>query len=442
MTILNPKIYIETYGCQMNVSDSEVVAGILQQQQYQQTASPEEADAVLINTCAIRDNAEQRIHGRIDFFNALKQKNPDLVIGIIGCMAERIKGELFKKGVSLIAGPDAYRELPRLLSEASEGKSAINTELSKEETYAELEPVRTNPEGITAFVSIMRGCNNYCSYCVVPYTRGRERSRDPKTIIKEIQDIFKKGVREITLLGQNVNSYQWKTTSESIEFPDLIKLVAEVDPALRIRFATSHPKDISDKLIQAIADHPNICKSIHLPVQSGSSRILKKMNRKYDREWYLNRINMIRKNIPGCGITTDIITGFCGETEQDHQETLDLMKSVGYDTAYMFKYSERPGTYAAEHFKDDVPEEVKKQRLQEIIQLQNKRSATNNQDDIGKTYEVLIEGDSKKSANEFAGRTTHNKVVVFPKGPYQKGDYVKVFIEKATSATLIGKLSQ
>jgi len=357
-------------------------------------------------------------------------------------MAERIKGELFKKGVSLIAGPDAYRELPRLLEEASEGKSAINTELSKEETYAELEPVRTNPEGVTAFVSIMRGCNNFCSYCVVPYTRGRERSRDPNTIIKETREIFKKGVREVTLLGQNVNSYQWKTADENIEFPDLIKMVAEIDPALRIRFATSHPKDISDELIRAIADQPNICKSIHLPVQSGSSRVLNKMNRKYDRDWYLNRINMIKKNIPGCGITTDIITGFCGETEQDHRETLELMEMVKYDTAFMFKYSERPGTYAAEHLKDDVPEEVKKRRLQEIIQLQNKHSAASNKNDLGKTYQVLIEGNSKKSANEFAGRTTHNKVVVFPKGPYQKGDYADVVIEHSTSATLIGKACQ
>ncbi|MBU1014342.1 MAG: tRNA (N6-isopentenyl adenosine(37)-C2)-methylthiotransferase MiaB [Bacteroidetes bacterium] len=434
------KIYIETYGCQMNFSDSEIVGSIMTDHNYATTDKIELADIILINTCSIRDNAEQRVRKRITVLAKLKKKQPNLKIGIIGCMAERLKSQLLEeeKDVDIIAGPDAYRDLPQLMDSVENGQKAINVLLSSEETYGDIRPVRLDPNKISAFISIMRGCQNFCSYCVVPFTRGKERSRNPETIINEARELFELGYREVTLLGQNVNSYNWDENGQ-MSFPDLLQKIAEINPLLRVRFATSHPKDISDELIQTIAKYPNICNNIHLPVQSGSSRILKLMNRKYDREWYLDRIASIKKHIPDCGLSTDMISGFCSETEEDHQQTLSLMEAVGYDYAFMFKYSERPDTLAAKKFKDDVPEEVKSRRLAEIIDLQRKLSHQSNKKDLGLTFEVLVEGFSKKSEEQLSGRNSQNKMVVFPKMNYKKGDYVQVKIDRCTAATLIGE---
>ena len=435
------KLYIETYGCQMNVVDSEVVVAILQNHAYSVTQSIEEADLVLVNTCSIRENAEQKIRARLNDFRIQKNKNPELKVGIIGCMAERLKEQLLQeeKSVDLVVGPDAYRELPGLLEEVESGMKGINTLLKIEETYADINPVRLDKNHVSAFVSIMRGCNNYCSYCVVPYTRGRERSRDPETILRETRELFEQGYREVTLLGQNVNSYRWKDEKEVIRFEQLLAKVADIDPLLRVRFATSHPKDMTNELLETIRDYPNLCKSIHLPFQSGSSSVLKRMNRKYTRAWYMDRIQAIRERIPEATISTDIIAGFSGETEEEHKETLSLMKWAGFDFAYMFKYSERPGTMAEKTFPDDVPDEIKTRRLNEIIALQGQLSLESKQRDIGKTYEVLVEGVSKKSAEALFGRTSQNKVVVFPKGNNRAGDYVQVKIEDCTSATLLGR---
>lgn len=428
--------YIETYGCQMNQNDSEVVAAVMQQAGFRYTATLEEADIILINTCAIRDNAEQRIWGRLAEFRGLKKRKPWLLVGIIGCMAERLKDKLIEqeKTVDIVVGPDGYRSLPALVREAASGAKAVNVLLSREETYAEISPVRLDKNGVTAFVSIMRGCNNMCAYCVVPYTRGVERSRDAETILAEVRDLFSRGYREVTLLGQNVNSYHYG----DVTFAGLLARVAEISPLLRVRFATSHPKDLSDELIETIATWPNICRAIHLPAQSGSSAVLERMNRKYTREWYLDRIAAIRKRLPECAISTDLIAGFCGETDQDHAQTLSLMREVGYDFAYMFKYSERPGTKAQRTMKDDVPEEVKTARLTEIINLQNELSLESNRRDVGSHFEVLIEGTSKRSEEEIFGRTSQNKVVILPRMNYRPGDYVHVLITDCSSATLIG----
>ena len=431
------KLYIETYGCQMNVGDSEIVVSIMQQEGYRYTESLEEADIVLINTCSIRDNAEQRIWGRLSEMRHMRKKKPSLIVGIIGCMAERLKEELTKggTGVDIVAGPDAYRDLPRLVREVDNGSAGVNVELSKEETYAEIAPVRLDKNGVSAFIAIMRGCNNYCSYCVVPYTRGIERSRDAETIVAEARTLFENGYREVTLLGQNVNSYR---TGE-VDFPELLKQVAEISPLLRVRFATSHPKDISDKLLETMASMPNICKAIHLPAQSGSSEMLKRMNRKYTREWYLERVAAIRRYMPDCAITTDLIAGFAHETEEEHAETISLMKEVGYDFAYMFKYSERPGTFAQRNLGDDVPEDVKTRRLTEIIDLQNRLSEESNKRDIGKEFEILVECTSKRSEEQLSGRTSQNKMVVFDRGDHKIGDYVRVRITGCSSATLFGE---
>ena len=431
------KIFIETYGCQMNVGDSEIVVSIMQQEGYRYTESLEEADIVLINTCSIRDNAEQRIWGRLSEMRHMRKKKPSLIIGIIGCMAERLKEDLTKggTGVDIVAGPDAYRDLPRLVREVDNGSSGVNVELSKEETYAEIAPVRLDRNGVSAFIAIMRGCNNYCSYCVVPYTRGIERSRDAATIVAEARTLFENGYREVTLLGQNVNSYR---TGE-VDFPELLKQVAEISPLLRVRFATSHPKDISDKLLETMASMPNICKAIHLPAQSGSTEMLKRMNRKYTREWYLERVAAIRRYMPDCAITTDLIAGFAHETEEEHAETISLMKEVGYDFAYMFKYSERPGTFAQRNLGDDIPEDVKTRRLTEIIDLQNKLSEESNKRDIGKEFEILVECTSKRSEEQLSGRTSQNKMVVFDRGDHNIGDYVRVRITGCSSATLFGE---
>ena len=431
------KLYIETYGCQMNVGDSEIVVSIMQQEGYRYTESLEEADIVLINTCSIRDNAEQRIWGRLSEMRHMRKKKPSLIIGIIGCMAERLKEDLTKggTGVDIVAGPDAYRDLPRLVREVDNGSSGVNVELSKEETYAEIAPVRLDRNGVSAFIAIMRGCNNYCSYCVVPYTRGIERSRDAATIVAEARTLFENGYREVTLLGQNVNSYR---TGE-VDFPELLKQVAEISPLLRVRFATSHPKDISDKLLETMASMPNICKAIHLPAQSGSTEMLKRMNRKYTREWYLERVAAIRRYMPDCAITTDLIAGFAHETEEEHAETISLMKEVGYDFAYMFKYSERPGTFAQRNLGDDIPEDVKTRRLTEIIDLQNKLSEESNKRDIGKEFEILVECTSKRSEEQLSGRTSQNKMVVFDRGNHNIGDYVRVRITGCSSATLFGE---
>ena len=432
------KLYIETYGCQMNVGDSEIVVSIMQQEGYRYTESLEEADIVLINTCSIRDNAEQRIWGRLSEMRRMRKQKPSLVIGIIGCMAERLKEELTKggTGVDIVAGPDAYRDLPRLVREVDNGGAGVNVQLSKEETYAEIAPVRLDKNGVSAFIAIMRGCNNYCSYCVVPYTRGIERSRDAATIVAEARTLFENGYREVTLLGQNVNSYR---TGE-VDFPELLKQVAEISPLLRVRFATSHPKDISDKLLETMASMPNICKAIHLPAQSGSSEMLKRMNRKYTREWYLERVAAIRRYMPDCAITTDLIAGFAHESEEEHQETLSLMQEVGYDFAYMFKYSERPGTFAQRNLGDDVPEDVKTRRLTEIIELQNSLSEQSNKRDVGKEFEILVECVSKRSEAQLSGRTSQNKMVVFDRGNHNIGDYVKVRITDCSSATLFGEV--
>ena len=431
------KLYIEPYGCKMNVCDSEIVVSIMQQEGYRYTESLEEADIVLINTCSIRDNAEQRIWGRLSEMRRMRKQKPSLIIGIIGCMAERLKEELTKggPGVDIVAGPDAYRDLPRLVREVDNGGAGVNVELSKEETYAEIAPVRLDKNGVSAFIAIMRGCNNYCSYCVVPYTRGIERSRDAATIVAEARTLFENGYREVTLLGQNVNSYR---TGE-VDFPELLKQVAEISPLLRVRFATSHPKDISDKLLETMASMPNICKAIHLPAQSGSTEMLKRMNRKYTREWYLERVAAIRRYMPDCAITTDLIAGFAHETEEEHQDTISLMKEVGYDFAYMFKYSERPGTFAQRNLGDDVPEDVKTRRLTEIIDLQNRLSEESNKRDIGKEFEILVECTSKRSEEQLSGRTSQNKMVVFDRGDHKIGDYVRVRITGCSSATLFGE---
>ncbi len=424
----------------MNVVDSEVVVAILQQHNYQLTEEVTEADLVLINTCSIRDNAEQRVRSRLREFKRIKQQNRGVSVGVIGCMAERLKEKLLEEEtvVDLVVGPDAYRELPALLQEVESGQKGINTLLSMEETYGDIRPVRMDRNHVTSFVAIMRGCNNFCAYCVVPGTRGRERSRDPETIIREATGLFNKGYREVTLLGQNVNSYRWVNGSRDLTFENILEQVAKIDPLLRVRFATSHPKDMSDELLRVMARFPNLCKAIHLPVQSGSSAVLERMKRKYTREHYMERISAMRKHLPGVSISTDIIAGFCGETEEEHQQTLSLMEWVGYDFAYMFKYSERPDTFAANKYKDDIPDEVKSRRLQEIIQLQNRLSLESKELDVGQTYEVLVEGTSKKSEEHLFGRTSQNKVVVFPKGTFKRGDYVDVTINSCTSATLIG----
>lgn len=441
--MLQKKLYIETYGCQMNVADSEVVAAILQEKNYQLVQSADDADAIFLNTCSVRDNAEQRIWNKLENYNSLRKKNKNLVVGVLGCMAERVGEAFIDKGVvDLVAGPDAYRDLPFLIDKVEGGDKAVNVDLSTIETYDKITPVRIGDKAISGFVSITRGCNNFCTYCIVPYTRGRERSRDPQDILSEVNDLASKNYKEVTLLGQNVNSYQWLPEGERkpLKFWDLLEQVAPTAPEMRIRFTTSHPKDMSDKVLRKIAEYPNICKHIHLPVQSGSSRILKLMNRKYDREWYLDRIAAIKSIVPDCGLSTDVFTGFCTETEEDHTETLSLMEAVKFDMAFMFKYSERPGTYAHKHLEDNVPEDIKVRRLNEVIQLQNKLSLESNQKDIGKTFEVLVEGFSKKSDEMLFGRTSQNKVVVFPKYHYKKGDLVDVKIEKCTQTTLIGDI--
>jgi len=426
----------------MNVADSEVVVSILSGAGYEPTDNIKEAGLILINTCSIRDNAEQRIWGRLTAISYLKKQKKDLKIGIIGCMAERLKEKLIETDqlVDIVVGPDAYRELPLLVAEAESGHKAVNVLLSREETYSDISPVRMDKNGVSSFVSIMRGCNNMCAYCVVPYVRGGERSRNPESILKEVKELFANGYREVTLLGQNVDSYKWDDNNGTMGFPDLLEEVAMINPLLRVRFSTSHPKDISDELLHTIARHENICKHIHLPAQSGSSTILKLMNREYSREWYIERVNAIRSIVPDCALSTDMITGFCTETDEDHKESLTLMDWAGFDFAYMFKYSERPGTKAARKYKDDVPESVKSARLSEMIALQSKLSAKSKKKDIGMVFEVLIEGFSKRSGEFLSGRTSQNKVVVFPSGNYKKGEYVKVLIERCTSATLIGKV--
>jgi tRNA-2-methylthio-N6-dimethylallyladenosine synthase len=440
---MNKKVYIETYGCQMNVADSEVVVSILKGAGYNPTEEIYDAGLILINTCSIRDNAEQRIWGRLSAISHLKKKNKDLRIGVIGCMAERLKEKLLETDqlVDIVVGPDAYRELPILVAEAEAGHRAVNVLLSREETYADISPVRMDKNGVSSFVSIMRVCNNMCAYCVVPYVRGAERSRNPESIIKEVSDLFEMGYREVTLLGQNVDSYNWKNENNTTGFPELLATVASLNPLMRVSFSTSHPKDISDELLHVISRHSNICKHIHLPAQSGSSRILKLMNREYSREWYLDRVNAIRRIIPECALSTDMITGFCTETDEDHKESLSLMEQVEFDFAYMFKYSERPGTKAARKYKDDVPDNVKSERLSEMIALQNRLSARSKKHDVGKVFEVLIEGASKRSEEFLSGRTSQNKVVVFPGEDHCHGEYVNVTIERCTSATLIGKLA-
>lgn len=440
---MSKKIYIETYGCQMNVGDSEVIFSILGKEGYERTESMDDADVILANTCSVRDNAEQRIWGRIEVFHKQKEKRSGVVVGIVGCMAERLKDKLLDTHkVDLVAGPDSYRTLPTLLRDIAPDKPQINVMLSHEETYADIVPVRTDRNGVSAFISIMRGCNNVCSYCVVPYTRGAERSRDPQTIVDEARDVFSKGYKEVTLLGQNVDSYNWKPAEgKGCDFPELLEMVARISPELRVRFATNHPKDISDELIETMARYDNICNHIHLPVQSGSDRLLEKMRRRYTAEWYLERVAMIREVLPSCGITTDVIAGFCSETEEDHQQTLELFRKVGFDYAYMFYYSERPGTLAARHYPDDVPLDVKTRRLNEIIALQSELSLKSNQNDIGKTFRVLVEGPSKKNPEELCGRSGSNKMCVFPGKGHKAGDYVDVKVLSCTSATLIGKLA-
>lgn len=432
------RVYIETYGCQMNVSDTEVIFSILRKAGYERTEDIHAADVIMANTCSVRDNAEQRIHGRIGQFN-LERRDRPVIIGIVGCMAARLKDELLEGGkVDLVAGPDAYRALPALLEKAAPDRPQIDVLLSHEETYADIAPVRTDRNGVSAFISIMRGCNNACSYCVVPYTRGRERSRDAHSIVREACDVFAQGYREVTLLGQNVDSYRW----EDVGFAGLLERVAGIDPRLRVRFSTSHPKDIGDDVIGTMARHDNICKHIHLPVQSGSTRILEKMRRTYTREEYLDQVRRIRAVLPDCGLTTDVIAGFCSETEEDHAATLSLMEEVGFDWAFMFQYSERPGTLAARRYPDDVPPEVKARRLGEIIALQNRVGLERYRRDIGRELEVLVEGPSKRSPDELCGRASSNKMCVFPAGGHRAGDYVRVRVTGATSATLICELAE
>ena len=440
------KFYIESYGCQMNFSDSEIVASILNNEGFGATRNYEDADLVLLNTCSIREKAEQTVRKRLTEFRKIKEAKPGMLIGVLGCMAERLKSKLLEeeKLVDIVIGPDAYRSLPGLIEEAETGQKAVNVLLSREETYADISPVRLDSNGITAFISIMRGCNNMCSFCVVPFTRGRERSRDAYSIVAEAQDLFDKGFREVTLLGQNVDSYYWidETKNEAVTFAKLLEKVALVNPALRVRFSTSHPKDITEEVLHTMMKCDNICKYIHLPLQSGSTRILQLMNRTYTREWYIAKVNQIKNIIPDCGISSDIIAGFCTETEEDHNDTLSIMERSKYDMSYMFIYSERPGTLAARRYKDDIAEEVKKRRLQEIVELQNRLSLESNKRDIGKTFEVLIEGDSKKSTSDWMGRNTQNKVIVFPKRNYdcKKGDYVWVKVNDCTGATLLGEI--
>ena len=434
------KLYIETYGCQMNVADSEVVASVMQMAGYETTENLDEADAVFLNTCSVRDNAEQKIYHRLEALDAIKRKRP-LIIGVLGCMAERVKDDLLEHHhCDLVAGPDAYLSLPDLIAQAEMGHKAINIELSTSETYKDIVPERLHGAKIGGFVSIMRGCNNFCHYCIVPYTRGRERSRDVESILREVRDLRDRGFKEVTLLGQNVNSYRLSQDNiESLDFPRLLRRVAEEAPQMRIRFTTSHPKDMSDETLKVIAEMPNVCKHIHLPVQSGSDRILKLMNRKYTREWYLDRVAAIRRIIPDCGLSTDIFVGYHSETEEDHQLSLNLMREVGYDSAFMFKYSERPGTYASKHLPDDVPEKEKIRRLNELIALQTEISAQQNKKDEGKEFEVLVEGFSKRSRSQLCGRTEQNKMVVFDKGSHHIGETVRVKIINSTSATLIGE---
>jgi tRNA-2-methylthio-N6-dimethylallyladenosine synthase len=433
------KLYIETFGCQMNIADSEVVASILKDENYEMTENPEEADLYLFNTCAVRENAEKRIWNKLQHFKGIKRKNKNLKLGVIGCMAQHIGNDFKQTGVvDFIAGPDAYRNIPKLLEAIGKSGFQADTDLSLTETYEAILPTRIDNAKISGFVSITRGCNNFCSYCIVPYTRGRERSRKVSDIINEVQDLQENGYREITLLGQNVNSYNYTTSEETIDFPKLLAFVATRFPDLRIRFTTSHPKDISDELIECIATHDNLCNHIHLPIQSGSNDVLKRMNRKYTLEWYMDRIQKIRALIPDCGITTDIFAGFCGETEADHQQSLDVMKQVGFDAAFMFKYSEREGTYAAKHLDDDVPEEIKTRRLNELIALQNQLSLESNQRDVGKSFKILIEGKSKRSDTEIIGRTCQNKVVIIPDSGEKIGDFVPVMVNDYTSATLFG----
>jgi tRNA-2-methylthio-N6-dimethylallyladenosine synthase len=448
------KLYIESYGCQMNYSDSEIVASILHKEGFDTTSIVEDADVIFLNTCSIREKAEQTVRHRLMHINGLKKHKPDLLVGMLGCMAERLKAKLLEeeKIVDLVAGPDAYRDLPKLIARVDGGQKAVNTFLSREETYADISPVRLNSNGITAFVSIMRGCDNMCSFCVVPFTRGRERSRDPQSIIDEAKDLFSRGYREITLLGQNVDSYKWSPEANNkawleklgpnhvVTFAELLDMVALVHPDLRIRFSTSHPKDITDEVLYTMARHENICKNIHLPVQSGNTRILEMMNRGYSREWYLNKVQRIREILGSdCGISSDMITGFCTETEAEHQDTLTLMDEVQYDFAYMFYYSERPGTLAAKQYVDDIDLETKKRRLDEIIAKQRSLSHLRNHADVGKVHKVLIEGFSKRSADDLQGRTSSNKVVVFPKGKFQKGQYANVMVDECTGGTLIGR---
>lgn len=431
------RLFVETYGCQMNVGDTEIVVSVMQREGYVYTERIDDADIVLINTCSIRDNAEQRIWGRLAEMQRLRRAKPGLIVGVIGCMAERLREKLVEgpRGVDIVAGPDAYRDLPRLVREAEAGGKGVNVLLSTEETYAEIAPVRLDRNGVSAFVAIMRGCDNFCSYCVVPYTRGRERSRDPETILAEVRSLFENGYREVTLLGQNVNSYR----AGEVGFPELLRRVAQLSPLLRVRFATSHPKDMSDRLLDVMASMPNICRAIHLPAQSGASSMLARMNRKYTREWYLGRVAAIRRRMPDCAVTTDLIAGFSGETEEEHLQTLSLMREVGYDFAYMFKYSERPGTFAQKHLPDDVPDEVKSRRLSEIIALQNRLGLESNLRDVGREFEVLVEGVSKRDEGQLSGRTSQNKVVVFDRGTHRAGDYVRVRITGCTPATLLGE---
>lgn len=433
-------IYIETYGCQMNFADSEVIASILQQAGYGMAAEAGEADFILINTCAIRDNAEQRVRHRVRELRALQSRRPGLRVGVLGCMAERLQSRLMAEedNVSFVCGPDAYRRLPEMLQQVRRGQRAAEVELSTTETYDDIEPVRLAGNGISAYISIMRGCQNYCAYCVVPYTRGRERSRDPETIVREARTLFGQGYREVTLLGQNVNSYAW----ENVGFPELMDMVASIDPQLRVRFATSHPKDLSDRLLEVMAKHANICRCIHLPVQSGSNRMLKLMNRKYTVEWYLDRVAAIRRYLPDCSITTDVIAGFSGETLEDHEATLELFRKVRYDYAYMFKYSLREGTYAWKHLADDIAEEEKTRRLNEIIALQGEIALENNRREVGREYEVLVEGESHRSKEQLFGRNSQNKVLVFDRGDAVPGTYRRVKVESCTAATLIGRLVQ
>lgn len=451
------KLYIESYGCQMNFSDSEIVSSIMGEEGYVTTNRFEEADVILVNTCSIREKAEQTVRNRLKQFNTAKKDNPEVVVGVLGCMAERLKEKLLdeEKIVDLVAGPDAYRDLPALVDQVDDGQKAVNTFLSREETYADISPVRLNSNGVTAFISIMRGCDNMCSFCVVPFTRGRERSRDPQSIVMEAQDLFDQGYREVTLLGQNVDSYKWSPDTslkgkaqieraenvETVNFAMLLEMVAKVHPELRVRFSTSHPKDITDEVLYTMKRYDNICKSIHLPAQSGNSRVLELMNRTYTREWYINRVDAIREILgEECGISSDMITGFCTETEEEHRDTLTLMDYVKYDFSYMFFYSERPGTLAAKKYEDDIPLEVKKRRLSEVIAKQQQLSLERNKLDLGKTFRVLIEGRSKRSDEYLQGRNSANKVVVFPAGEHKPGEYVNIKVENCTAATLTGEV--